>query len=262
MMLDNTEDNPDANLCNAQLLIEARVDLALEFQPIESISHILADRFSAAGIPVIAIETPIPGSIFFGANNYKAGKMAGQVLANFAVQKWHGKLDRIVLIGCSAIGAAPRARLTGTIDGAREVLGRFEESRIVHLDGQAYRETSRAAMAAALERLPKKERLLISAFNDPTAIGALDALRATGRQNNAAIVGQNGTLQVREEIRKPGSPLIASIAYFPELYGEKVVRLAFAILNGERVPLAVYTDHIVLNRATIDDYYPRASTPV
>src|ERR1035441_4886934 len=53
-------------LRNAQKLVQQRVDLAIEFQVYERIGPELAALFEQASIPVIAIEIPQPGGIFFG----------------------------------------------------------------------------------------------------------------------------------------------------------------------------------------------------
>jgi ribose transport system substrate-binding protein len=99
-------------------------------------------------------------------------------------------------------------------------------------------EDSRAAMAEMLPRLKRGSRLLISGFNDLSAVGALEAIRAAGREREVAIVGQNASQEARTEIRKRNSRFIASVAYFPELYGAKLLRLVSAIVNGEQAPPA------------------------
>ena len=98
--------------------------------------------------------------------------------------------------------------------------------------------------------------MLISGFNDLTAAGALQAVRAAGREKDVAVVGQNATEEGRQEIYNPSSHFIASIAYFPELYGAKMIRLALSILHHEAVPPAVFTNHVVIDRANIRQYYP------
>ena len=90
IVLDNRDDDPDTTLKNAQVMIEARVDVALLFQPYEWIGHAVADRIFHPGIPFITIDVPLHGGIYFGANNYQAGRMAGQVLARFAAQNGGG----------------------------------------------------------------------------------------------------------------------------------------------------------------------------
>jgi ABC-type sugar transport system substrate-binding protein len=42
----------------------------------------------------------------------------------------------------------------------------------------------------------------------------------------------------------------------PEEYGKRLIDLAQRILNGERVPPAVYIEHIVVDADNIGDFYP------
>lgn len=260
VVLDNQEDDADAALRNAQALAESRVDVALFFEPVEAIGYAVAERFLKAGIPFITIERPIQGGIYFGANNYQAGKLAGQALGQFALQRWQGSFDRVVLIETAQTNTEVRARTSGVLVGLRETLGEIAESDVIHLDGQAHRNSSRAAMAKRLPRIKPGARLLISGFNDQSALGALDAIRAAGREREVAIVGQNASREARAELCKRNSRFIASVAYFPELYGEKLLRLVSAIVEGEQVPPAVYTDHVVLDRENADEFYPEADS--
>ncbi len=258
LMIDNDENDPEKSLKNTQVLIDAKIDLAITFQPVEWIGHTMADRFLSAGIPFITIDVPLHGGVYFGANNYLAGKLAGQTLADFALKRWRGRFDNIVLVESSLVSTNVPARLAGILVGLREKLGPVDGSQVVHLDGRTHLDSSREVVSAFLAERPRPhERFLIGCFNDRTAIGALQAVRAAGRENDVAIVGQNATGETREEIRNPESHLIASIAYFPEGYGAKLVRLAQSILNREPVPPAMYTDHLVLDSGSIDRYYSR-----
>jgi ribose transport system substrate-binding protein len=255
LVIDNQEDNSEEGLKNAQLLVDAKVDLAIVFEPVESIGHAMADRLYRAGIPFITIDVPLQGGVYFGANNYQAGKLAGQVLAKFAADHWKGTFDRVVLVESSSVGANVQARLTGVLVGLREKLGPVDESHVIHLDGRSHQETSREVVGTLLTRMRKGARLLISGFNDQTALGALQAVREGGRQKDVAIVGQNASEEGRHELRNPASCFIASIAYFPERYGAKLIRLSHSILSREAVPPAIYTEHVVLDRNNIDKYY-------
>jgi len=255
LVIDNNEDEPDASLKNAHLLIDAHVDLVIMFQPNEWIGHTMADCFLHAGVPFVTVEIPLPGGVYFGANNYRAGLLAGQVLGRFADRNWRGRYDGVVLVESSLASTTVPARLAGVLVGLGETLGPVDESRVTHLDGRSHREASRAAMAAFLSRWPKGARLLIACFNDPAAIGTLDAVRAAGREKDVVIVGQNATQESREELRNPRSRFIASIAYFPERYGGRLIRLATSILNREPVPPAVYTEHLVIDSRNVEEFY-------
>ena len=52
-------------------MIKERVDLALEFQTFDTVAPLIASRFHDAGIPLIAIEIPHPGAVYYGVNNYQ-----------------------------------------------------------------------------------------------------------------------------------------------------------------------------------------------
>jgi hypothetical protein len=62
-------------------------------------------------IPMIAIDIPHPGAIFYGANNYEAGLMGGRHLGRWAKESWHGVVDEIILIALARAGSLPRMRL-------------------------------------------------------------------------------------------------------------------------------------------------------
>ncbi|MCL5746515.1 MAG: substrate-binding domain-containing protein [Acidobacteria bacterium] len=256
LVLNNSEADAEEAVHQAQVLLDAKADVALMFQPAEAIGHVVADRFFSAGMPFITIERPIHGGVYFGANNYQAGKMAGEALGRFALDCWKGRFDRVVLLEAGPTGTNVQARVAGVLVGLRAVAGRVEESQVVHLDGGAHLESSREEMMRLLRKVKPGTRLLVSGFNDRSAVGALEAVREAGRERDVAIVGQNATREGRAEIRNPESRLIASVAYFPERYGARLVRLALQILDREQVPPAVYTDHVLLDAHNVSKYYP------
>jgi ribose transport system substrate-binding protein len=136
LMSDSTDD-AEENLKDAPLIIESKVDLAMKFQSIDAIAQILAARLSKAGIPLIAIETPIPEAVFFGGNSYGVGRTAGQALGKFVLHNWRGDFDHLLLIESSSRGPASQTRVEGALDSVRDQLGAFPQSRIIHLDGHA-----------------------------------------------------------------------------------------------------------------------------
>ena len=255
-LLHNEQDDNTTLMANAQLLIDARVDVAIFFQPVESLGHMIADRLFSTGIRFITVERPIQGGVYFGANNYQAGKLAGQALGVFARDHWDSRFDRLILIEGMQTSTNVHARQAGALVGLRDIAGDVLETSVIHLHGTPGRETTRAAMSTLLAGMPPHTRLLVSGFNDLSAIGALEALRDAGRENEAAIVGHNAMHEGRDEIRKPGSAFFASVAYFPERYGDKLVKLAGALVNGDQVAPAAYTDHVVIYRSNVDRLYP------
>ena len=258
LLLDNNPEDAPQLMRNTETMIEARVDVAMFFQPVESLGHMIADRLATAGVRFITIERPIQGGVYFGANNYQAGRLAGQALGAYARDNWAGRFDRVVLIEGAWTSTNVNARLAGVLVGVGDILGPVSERNVIHLHGNANQEASRIAMADLLTGVGRAKRLLVSGFNDISALGASQAVIEARRAATVAIVGHNAMQEGRCEIRKPGSPFFASVAYFPERYGSKLVKLACGIAHGETTAPAAYTDHVVIDRFNVDRLYPRS----
>ncbi|MDX2178989.1 MAG: substrate-binding domain-containing protein [Bryobacteraceae bacterium] len=256
LLMNNDQDDADTLLVNAAILRERKPDVVLFFQPWERLGHTLANSLSQSAIRFVTIERAIPGGVYFGANNFLAGRLAGQVLGQHARRAWNGNFDRVVMLEDSHTGSNLHARMGGMLTGIGEVLATVPESKVEHLYGERQVATSRKALAKVLGRLPGRARILVLAFNDLTAVGAAQAVRECGREGQVAIAGQNASEEGRRELRTPNSPLIATVAYFPERYGSKLMKLCRSWLAGQPVPQAEYTDHVVIRPENVDDYYP------
>jgi len=242
-------------LRNAELLVKEKVALAIEVQIHESAAPAIAQKFQEAGIPLIAVDIPHPGAVFFGGNNYLAGRIAGRALGRWAQAHLGAKVDAVVLLGLSAAGAIPAARMTGVAVGIKEVLPNLTRTEFAHLDGKGGYVESLAVVRKYLSH-NRAERVLVGAMNDASALGAVRALEEAGRVEHSAVAGQNATAAVRAEIRRPGSHLIGSVAFFPEAYGEQIIALATEMLQGKPVPPAVFVKHVLITAENVDHYYP------
>ena len=254
IMVDNRRDAKTA-LKNAAGLIRERVDVAVEFQIDEQTAPAVAERFQAAGIPLIAIDVPHPGAIYYGVDNYAVGLLAGHCLGNYVKQQWHAVLDEVLLLEISVAGPLVRMRTNGMLAGLREVLPLNERCRVLRLDGKGEFKTSLDQVRRHL-RSSSARRVAVAAANDPMALGAIRAFQECGRAGNCAVVGQNAEPEARNELRQQQTPLIGTVATFPERYGEAVVRLATEILLGKHVSPATFTAHQLITSENVDHVYP------
>jgi ribose transport system substrate-binding protein len=254
VVLDN-QYNSKMALRNADILIRERVDLVMEFQTDGRVAPAIASKFGALNIPLIAIEIPHPGAIYYGANNYEAGLIGGRYLGLWAKQTWRGAVDRVLLLELSKAGPLPRARITGMLDGIREVLPAFHDSQVSVLNGNGQFETSLDAVRRFL-RMNRRQRTLVGAVNDPSAIGALRAFEEAGRMEDCAVMGQNASAEGRAELRRSHSRLVGSVAYFPERYGDELIPLACDILNHRNVSRATFVGHRLITPRNVDHFYP------
>jgi len=240
---------------NSERLVSDGVDLAIEFQVHQEAAAKIASNFATAGIPMVAIHTPHPGAVFFGGNNYLAGRIAGRALARWATHAWDGKVDSVLLLCHKTAGPVTQSRLTGTAVGISEIIPGLDSSAVVSLDVKGgYAET----LEIVLKHLAKvrASRILVGCVNDSVALGALRAFAEAGRPEHCAIIGQNGTLAARAEMRRPQTRLLGSVGFFPEKYGDHLVSLATDMLRGKSVPPAVFVRHTLITKENVDEYYP------
>src|SRR5262250_1406907 len=209
---------------NADLLVREKVDLAIEFQTDEEVAPIVAAKYRDAGIPMIAIDIPHPGATYYGANNYEAGLIGGRYLGRWVKERWHSEVDEIILLELPRAGSLPRMRLSGMLVGLTLVLPRAANCRVTYLDGDGDLGRSFECVRRHL-RTARSRRQIVGAINDPSAIGALRAFQEAGREEDCAVMGQNASAEGRSEIRRPGTRMIGSVAYFPEKYGDGLIRL-------------------------------------
>ena len=133
-----------------------------------------------------------------------------------------------------------------------------ERCRIVSVDGDGQFQTTLERVRKHL-RESKAKRVLVGAVNDSSALGALRAYEEAGRASECVIVGQNAEPEARAELRSSNTRLIGSVAFFPEKYGDGLLKLALEILSRKAVPPAVFTTHQLITPENVDHFYPNDS---
>jgi ribose transport system substrate-binding protein len=255
VVLDNRYE-PRIAVRNAEQLVRERVDLVVEFQTDDAVAAEIASRYLEANIPFIAIDIPHPGGTYFGANNYQAGLLAGRYLGQWDKVHWTGRVEEVLLLELARAGPLVHARMNGVMAGLRETLrDAMGNCRVVSLDCDGQFKT-------ALERVRRHLRqsqaryVLVGAANDPSALGAARAFQEAGRADTCAVVGQNAEPDARAELREQRRPLVASVGFFPERYGDAIIKLALDVLGHRRTPPAVFTRHQLITSDNVDHFYP------
>jgi len=248
--------SPRVALQNADIFVAEKVDLVVDSQINIGVAPQIALKLSEARIPFIALDIPHPGAIYFGADNYKAGRMAGRHLARWTAKNWKNSAEQTILLGVDAAGPLLNARLTGVLDGINEVSTFGHNIPTHHYDTKGGQFEATLDIMRRHIRRRKPERVIVGAVNDSTALGALQAFREAGLEEACVIAGQDGSFAAREEMRRPSSRLICSVAYFPETYGERIIRLALDMLKNKPVAPAVFVQHELLTAENVDKVYP------
>jgi ribose transport system substrate-binding protein len=254
IIADNQLD-PQIALQVADEFIVQNVDLVIEYQIDETIGNLIAHRFQQARLPVIAVDIPMVGAVYFGVDNYVAGKMAGVELGKAIQKKWQGDFDYLIVIKQQRAGSLPAMRIQGQLDGVEEMVLRTPD-QVLEVDSDNTFEGTYAVMKTVFSEFSAPARIAVICFNDDAAVGTLYAAQETGFADNLLLAGQGADRRLRAEMRKESSPVVGSTAYRPEDYGSYLIALALDILSGKQVPPAVYMEHFFVKPDNVDRYYP------
>ena len=258
IIMDNQYDSV-LGLKNADIMLSRRPHFFIEFQSDAKVNNIVAQKFGAAGIPILAIDVPVPGAPFMGVNNWKVATMGGNYMAKLIKEQWGGwdAVDMVVLLQMPAGGDVTMLRSEGFAAALVEQFGPEAEKKIVRADGgMGQSEQAKAAMDDVLAAHPNAERIALTSINEQTMAGAIAALQSAGRWDPEDIiiitlgVDELGQSQIRKEESDAG------IAFFPEYYGEYVIPAVCAMLEGEAVPPWIYVENEIITKDNIDEWYP------
>jgi ribose transport system substrate-binding protein len=150
-------------------------------------------------------------------------------------------------------GSLPHLRLSSAQNVLRN--GVHNECVLTHLDSRGEFVRSFELTRRHLQLVPKR-RTLVMGINDYAVLGALRAFEEAGRNNMCLAVSFGGAPEARRELRLANTRLVATVAFFPEKYGENLVQLALDILNKRTIPPAVYMPVQLLTRTNVADFYP------
>ncbi len=256
---DNQRDDARA-LANAEAAIARKVDLYIQYHR-GGASVAVAEKLKAAGIKVLAVNTPIAGVPLYTADNLAAGRVAGEALAQFALRAWRGQPMAAAIVG--PVSAAEE-RVPERVQGVTQALGqRLPGVRVTALDTRGNPAQVGPLVGKFLATHPTG-RLLLAATDDATALAVKAALEAGGRVHDSVIVSHgvdrsiHGGMNDRREIdpSNRGSILVGSVAFYLDRYGYEVLPLAMRMLRGEAVPARVTTRHVLVTAANVFSEYP------
>jgi len=180
-------------------------------------------RAKEAGIVVVAADVGAVGADFvIQSDNWQAGRQAGQYIAD----RLNGKGNVVILTG------DPVSAVTGRVGGAKEIFAKYPGIKILSEDqnGKGQRDVSLDLMSNLLTAFDNIDAVF--AINDPSAIGAILAIKQAGRQNEMFVVGVDGSSDAITEMKKPDSIFAATPAQTPRQMAMEAVKLGYEIMKG------------------------------
>lgn len=219
----DSQDDPAKEASNVEDLITKKVDLII-INPTDSdavVNSVLAAN--DAGIPVITVDRASNGGevvCHIASDNVAGGKMAGE----FIIQQLGGKGKVVELEGIAGTSAA---RERG--EGFNAALEGTEIEVVARQTADFDRAKGLDVMENILQSQPEIDAVF--AHNDEMALGALEAIKASGR--DIIVVGFDATDDAVKAVE--AGEMAATVAQQPGLMGEIAIETAIKVLNGEQV---------------------------
>ena len=249
---------------NADACVTREPDLVVSFNVFAELTEAIMSKYNAENIPVVAVDVTHPGSVFWGADNCMTGRLAAQFAADWAAEHMWPEEEMVVLTGLDpAVGGAPACRNTAFTDYFKENMPAIPEENYFDVDMRtAELGPNAGALAATTDWLtanPDAKYIAATSINDDRAFGIASAMAQADRGDSTVdgvVIGKNADLIALEAIRDGNSPLVGTVSFFPERYGNFMIPLALDILAGNAVPSINRVPHEVISIDNIDTYYP------
>ncbi len=218
---------------------------ALVFSAIDYENNASAiDDAASAGVKIVAIDSSVASemvSTYIGTDNYAAGRMAAQA----ALERVEGELT-VGIVNYDISSANGQEREHGAVDLLQES-GRAEVAAVINTlaeAGQAKEDTE-----AMLAEHPEINVLL--AFNEPTSVGAAEAVSALGLSESVFLVGFDSNVVTVDGLQE-GS-VDALVVQNPYAMGYLGVESAYKLLagQGDSLEKTVDTSTQVVDRENI-----------
>lgn len=198
---------------------------ALVFSAIDYENNAAAiDAAARKGVKVVAIDSSVDSdqvSIYIGTDNYAAGQMAAQA----ALDRVEGEL-KVGVVNYDISSANGQERERGATDVFAQS-GRAEITAVINTLAEA--EQAERDAAAMLQNHPEINVLL--AFNEPTSVGAAQAVEELGLSEAVFLVGFDSNVATVDGLQE-GS-VDALIVQNPYAMGYLGVESAYKLLTGQ-----------------------------
>jgi ribose transport system substrate-binding protein len=206
------------------------------------------ERINVKNIPVFTADITSAGGkvISHIASDNIAG---GHKAAKYMVQRLGGK-GKVAIIDQPAVQS-----VIDRVKGFEDYLLKFQEIEIVaKLTGEGVRDKAMKVMEDILQSHPEVNAVF--GINDDSALGALSAVEAAGRQD-IIIIGYDATPEASQAILR-GSALKADIIQYPKIIGETTINTIADFLAGKEVPRIIPIRVDIVDQASLQ----AANTPL
>lgn len=208
-------------------------------------------RAQEKGIPVVAAIHPLEGTdAWLKLDEYKFGYMSGLAAGKWIKEKLGGEAKFAILAYDELKHVIDRS--DGIRDGILEIA---PNAKLVARQDAYLPDMGMKVIEAVLQAHPDLK--VIQGINDSGALGAYEAVRASGKDTPDFYVGGNdATLEALEKI-KEGGIYRCSVDISPYQSGQLEVDIMMKLINGEEVEKVQVVPMVAVKIENVDEYLKR-----
>lgn len=225
--------------------IQQKVDLIIISAVDESGIEPAIQRAKAAGIIVIAVDTPARGA---DAEIMTNAIQAGETSCEYLFSQMGGK-GKVLLVD-----GTPIQTIIDRIKGCKNVAQKYPDIKIV--GQQASRNDRASSLMVTTDMLTANPDVPgIFGMNDPSALGAVLAVEQAGKAGAIKVTGVDGSPEAVEELKRSGSPFIGTATQNPGEMVRQAISLAQDMVDGKHIASpTVLIPSVLVTRDNVDSY--------
>ncbi len=214
------------DLANQHMQIDAFIQQGVDLIVVSAVDEAgiapAIERAKAAGIIVIAVDTPAVGA---DAVVMTDAVQAGRVSCEYLFEQMGGEGQVLLVNG------TPIQTIIDRISGCKEVAANYSGIQIV--GEQASKNDRASGLAVTTDMLTANPDVTgIFGMNDPSALGAVLAVEQAGKADQIIVTGVDGSPEAVEELNREGSPFVGTSTQSPGVMVERAVEIAQDIIAG------------------------------
>ncbi len=233
------EDSYESVAENLDKLISDNIDIVVDYSLCTESLYYVGEMCTIKNIPLITVDLTANNAIFFGADNFQAGKIAGENTYDFVMENWGGELDNVIIIGKYQKSPPHKIRISTTLDYLQE-RDLIKPSQIHAVDWDENQPNTTDELYTVL-REKYQEKNIILTFSLKHLLSSYEYILNWCNKENTMIVVQNYCHQLGELMKRPDSIILGCVDYDSPNYGKHIVALIRQIIMGDEANKYHYT---------------------
>ena len=255
VVVDNQFD-ASIGVTNVDDLLSQGVNIIVEStRDASGVGMTMKEKCDAAGVTLISVDTPIPGTPTFGCNNAEAGQVGGQYLVDTIEEKWGpgAKVDLVISLEAPTAGETNVSRMEKGFLAALAQLDYLDDSMINRVQGNAI-DTGMQQTSDIINANPDAEHILICSFVENGAQGAEVAVEQMNITDKVLLctVEYGELAKTNFENGKDNIAWWGCVDISPDNYAKYIFEaIDDYVVNGKDLPEKWYVPSVLV---TVDNY--------